>query len=174
MSEGNTWKKDRKTNAPAFSDVYLPQRNNRFVWEESLNATKDLINTVWNDKDVVEVEDAVNFTLQITLHVIGIARASVQEILFRRTKTITPDGRNPTYESMPLFTHSGALLFETLRSFPPATVIPKMSAEDTANKAGERKATLSVPQDTVVSIDVVGLHHNREFLAGWTHLPHII
>ncbi|KAK0214879.1 hypothetical protein IW262DRAFT_1278161 [Armillaria fumosa] len=66
VSEGNTWKKYRKIKASAFSD-----RNNRFLWEESLNATKDLINTVWNDKDVVEVEDVVNFTLQIALHVIS-------------------------------------------------------------------------------------------------------
>ncbi|PBK99829.1 cytochrome P450 [Armillaria gallica] len=290
-SEGNTWRKYRKITAPAFSD-----RNNRLVWEESLNITRDLIHTVWKDKDMVEVEHAVN----IALHVIGIAGfgrkmnwqadsivlpghtmpfhdalhlvstgfivkmaiprwamgltrkwaqirnafdelelymlemianrrteekeerydlfsslldanddeglmggeakltdpellgnififllagheathtlafafallalyPDQQEILYQHIKTVIPDDRNPTYEEMPLFTHSVAVFYETLRLFPPATIIPKMSAEDTVlvstNEAGERK-TIPVPQGAIVSIDVVGLHYNPRY-----------
>ncbi|KAK0437997.1 cytochrome P450 [Armillaria borealis] len=272
--------------------------NNRLVWEESLNVTRDLIHTVWNDKDVVEVEHVINITLPIALHVIGITgfgrkmnwqadsivppghtmsfhdtlrlvstglilkmviprwamgltrkwtetriafdeletymlemirarRTSEkeerydlfsslldandeedllggdttlsdqellgnflfhcisttahtlafafallalypdqQEILYRHIKTTIPDGRNPTYEEMPLFAHSVAVFYETLRLFPPATVIPKISAEDTVlvstNEAGERK-TIPVPQGAIVRIDVVGLHHNPRY-----------
>ncbi|KAK0438003.1 hypothetical protein EV421DRAFT_981215 [Armillaria borealis] len=65
-SEGDTWKKYRRISAPAFLD-----RNNRLVWEESLNTTSDLINTVWKDKDVVEVEHVADITLQISVNVIG-------------------------------------------------------------------------------------------------------
>ncbi|PBK86496.1 hypothetical protein ARMGADRAFT_1035382 [Armillaria gallica] len=57
-SERDTWKKYRKISGPAFSD-----RNNRLVWEQSLKITGDLINTVWKNKDVVEVEHAVDVTL---------------------------------------------------------------------------------------------------------------
>ncbi|PBK86527.1 cytochrome P450 [Armillaria gallica] len=62
----DTWKKYRKISGPAFSD-----RNNRLVWEQSLKITGDLINTVWKNKDVVEVEHAVDVTLPIALNVIG-------------------------------------------------------------------------------------------------------
>ncbi|KAK0239242.1 cytochrome P450 [Armillaria nabsnona] len=294
-SEGDTWKKYRKISAPAFSD-----RNNRLVWEESLNITRDLINTVWKDKDVVNVEHVISVTLPIALNVVGVAgfgrkmtwqadtvitpghtmsfrdalqlvssgialkiivprwamgliarwakiRAAYdeletymlemirarrtaekeerydlfsslldanddedllegetkltdrellgnififllagheathtlaftfallalypdqQEILYRHIKTVIPDGRNPTYEEMPLFTHSVAIFYETLRLFPPAALIPKMSAEDTVlvstNEAGERR-TIPVPQGTIVNIDVVGLHYNPRY-----------
>ncbi|KAK0466861.1 cytochrome P450 [Desarmillaria tabescens] len=67
-SEGDAWKKYRKISAPAFSD-----RNNRLVWEESLKITGDLINTVWKNKDVVEVEHVVDVTLPIALNVISVA-----------------------------------------------------------------------------------------------------
>ncbi|SJL04168.1 uncharacterized protein ARMOST_07528 [Armillaria ostoyae] len=288
-SEGDTWKKYRRISAPAFLD-----RNNRLVWEESLNVTRDLIHTVWKDKDVVEVEHA------IALHVIGIAGfgrkmnwqadsivlpghtmpfhdalhlvstgfivkmviprwamgltrkwtevinafdelesymlemianrrkaekeerydlfsslldanddeglmggeakltdpellgniyifllagheathtlaftfallalyLDQQEALYCHIKNVIPDGRNPTYEEMPLFTHSVAVFYETLRLFPPVTSIPKMSTEDTVlvstNRAGERK-TIPVPQGAIVSIDVVGLHYNPRY-----------
>ncbi|KAK0188569.1 cytochrome P450 [Armillaria mellea] len=304
-SEGDTWKKYRKISAPAFSD-----KNNRLVWEESMNITKDLINTVWKDKDVVNVEHIVDITLSIALNVIGVAgfgrkmtwqadtavtlghtmsfhdalalvstgvvlkvivprwamgliprwakrsvRISLfeflnpytiiktymlemikarriaekeerhdlfsslldanddedplggetkltvpelmgniyifllaghettahtlafafallalypnqQETLYRHIMTIIPDGRNPTYEEMPFFTHSVAVFYENLRLFPPVAVIPKMSAEDTVlvstNKAGECK-TIPVPQGTIVSIDVAGLHYNPRY-----------
>ncbi|SJL04160.1 uncharacterized protein ARMOST_07520 [Armillaria ostoyae] len=293
-SEGDTWKKYRRISAPAFLD-----RNNRLVWEESLNTTSDLINTVGKDKDVVEVEHVADVTLQISVNVIGgasfgrkmswqvdtavtpghmmafsealrlacsgvvlkiivprwamglipkwaevraafdeleaymlemirtrrtaekeersdllsslldanddedllgeetklkdqellgniyafliagheAARAlsfafallalhpDQQEILYRHIKTIVPDGRNPTYEEMPLFTHSVAVFYEALRLFPPVTLIPKISAEDTVlvstNKVGERK-TIRVPQGAILDIDVVGLHYNHD------------
>ncbi|KAK0438005.1 614/534 cytochrome P450 [Armillaria borealis] len=89
-----------------------------------------------------------------------------QEILYRHIKTIVPDGRNPTYEEMPLFTHSVAVFYEALRLFPPVTLIPKMSIEDTVlvstNKAGERK-TIPVPQGAILDVDVAGLHYNPRY-----------
>ncbi len=44
----------------------LLQRNNRLVWEESLKITEDLLNTVWKNEDVVEVEHAVDVTLSVS------------------------------------------------------------------------------------------------------------
>ncbi|KAG7445093.1 cytochrome P450 [Guyanagaster necrorhizus] len=296
-SEGHTWKKYRKISAPAFSD-----RNHRLVWEESLNTTRDLINTIWKGKDVVEIDRVDDITLQIALNVIGVAgfgrkmpwqadtvvppghtmafhdamrlvstgiilritvtrwimglipkwvkvRAAFdelelymlemirnrrttakkeerydlfsnlldanddellvegeakltdqellgnifvfllaghettahtlaftfallglypdqQEILYRHIKSIIPNGRNPTFEEMPLFTHSIAVLYEALRLFPSVPPIPKISAEDTVfvstNKAGERK-TIPVPQGAMITIDVAGLHYNPRY-----------
>ncbi|PBK85291.1 cytochrome P450 [Armillaria gallica] len=296
-SEGDTWRKYRKISAPAFSD-----RNNRLVWDESLKITEDLINTVWKNEDMVEVEHAVDVTLSIALKVISVAgfgrkmdwqadtvapeghtmsfhdalnlasiglvlklsvsrwamgltpkwakvRAAFDELelymlemirnrrtaeqkgerydlfsslldanddedgggggeteltdqellgnvfiflvaghettghtlaltltllalhydqqenLYRHIKSIVPDGRNPTYEEMPLFTHSLGAFYETLRLFPPVT-IPKTSVEDTVfvctNKAGERRP-IPVPQGSIVRFDVVGLHRNPRY-----------
>ncbi|KAK0466887.1 cytochrome P450 [Desarmillaria tabescens] len=276
-SEGDTWKKYRKISAPAFSD--------------SLKITGDLMNTVWKNKDVVEVEHVVDVTLPIALNVIGrtlsvppghtipfhdalhlastgiILKLSIpswamgltrqwakvrvafdelesymlemirnrrtvarkeerydlfssfldanddkafvggeikltdhellgniyifllaghetaahtlaftfvllalypdqQEILHSHIKSIIPDGRNPTYEEMPLFTHSVAVIYESLRLFPPVSSVPKMSPKDTVlvstNEAGERK-TVPVPQGAIMRIDVVGLHYNPHY-----------
>ncbi|KAJ4475587.1 cytochrome P450 [Lentinula aciculospora] len=89
-----------------------------------------------------------------------------QEILYEHIKSILADGRLPTYEEMPLFTHSMAVFNETLRMFPPVNGIPKYSSEDTSltvgNAAGE-KLVLPVPQGTHIVVNTVGLHYNPRY-----------
>ncbi|KAJ3984113.1 cytochrome P450 [Lentinula detonsa] len=89
-----------------------------------------------------------------------------QEILYQHIKSILADGRLPTYEEMPLFTHSMAVFNETLRMFPPVNGIPKYSAEDTSltvgNAAGD-KLVLPVPRGTHIVINTVGLHYNPRY-----------
>lgn len=89
-----------------------------------------------------------------------------QEVLYQHIKSVLSDGRNPTYEDMPLLTHSMAVFYETLRMFPPAATIPKCSAEDTffsiENSQGEKK-TIPVPAGTTISVNVPGLHYNPRY-----------
>ncbi|KAG7093329.1 hypothetical protein E1B28_007009 [Marasmius oreades] len=87
-----------------------------------------------------------------------------QDNLYREVKALLPDGREPTYEEMPLFTRAMAAYYETLRMFPPVTWIPKVCAEDTVLSApsvdGTRMESVPVPRGTHVIVDVVGLHYN--------------
>jgi len=89
-----------------------------------------------------------------------------QDALFQHIKQLLPDGRLPTYDEMPLFTHSLAVFYEALRMFPPVTIIPKISAQDTilkvGNAAGETKL-IPVPKGTYLRIDVMGLHYNSRY-----------
>jgi len=89
-----------------------------------------------------------------------------QESLFQHINSILPDGRIQTYEELPLLTHSMAVLYESLRMLPPLTSIPKSSAEDTtltiSNTAGQTHA-IPVPQNTLIVLDVVGLHYNPRY-----------
>jgi cytochrome P450 len=67
---------------------------------------------------------------------------------------------------MSLLTHSWAVLYETLRMFPPVPDIPKYVAEDTSltigNASGEQRA-VPLPRGTVISVDVPGLHYNSRY-----------
>ncbi|KAI0720719.1 cytochrome P450 [Cerioporus squamosus] len=67
-SEGEEWKRQRKLVAPAFSE-----KNNRLVWDETVHIMQDLFDSVWGDKDVVEVSNATELTVPITLMVISVA-----------------------------------------------------------------------------------------------------
>ncbi|PBK63872.1 614/534 cytochrome P450 [Armillaria solidipes] len=113
---------------------------------------------------LVAGHETTGHTLALTLALLALY-PDQQEILYRHIKSIVLDGRNPTYEEMPLFTHSLAAFYETLRLFPPVT-IPKTSVQDTVfvsiNKAGERK-TIPVPQGSILRFDVVGLHRNPRY-----------
>ncbi|KAH9899366.1 cytochrome P450 [Cubamyces lactineus] len=68
VTEGDVWKRQRKIAAPAFSE-----RNNRLVWDETINIVEDMFKNVWGDKDVVEVGHILDMTVAITQLVIGIA-----------------------------------------------------------------------------------------------------
>jgi hypothetical protein len=100
-SEGEEWKKYRKVAAPAFSEVCLEnhsssnpehpcQKNNKLVWDETIQIMMDLFNDVWGDRSEVVVDHCVDITLpvrflwprlyqmsqylhQIALFVIGVA-----------------------------------------------------------------------------------------------------
>ncbi|KAK0463297.1 cytochrome P450 [Armillaria novae-zelandiae] len=113
---------------------------------------------------LVAGHETTGHTLALTLALLALY-PDQQEILYSHVKSIIPDGRNPTYDEMPLFMHSQAAFYETLRLYPPVT-IPKISIQDTVfvstNTAGERK-TIPVPQGSIVRFDVVGLHRNPRY-----------
>ncbi|KAI0739045.1 cytochrome P450 [Daedaleopsis nitida] len=67
-AEGEEWKQQRKTTAPAFSE-----KNNRLVWDETINVLEDLFQNVWCDQEVIELDHVVDVTVKIALHVIGAA-----------------------------------------------------------------------------------------------------
>ncbi|KAI0341851.1 cytochrome P450 [Trametopsis cervina] len=89
-----------------------------------------------------------------------------QEKLHRHIKSIVSDGKIPTYEQMNVLTQSMAVLYETLRMFPPVHTIPKVAAEDTAlttvNVAGEI-VTVPIPKGTPLTINTPGLHYNPRY-----------
>ncbi|KIJ61829.1 hypothetical protein HYDPIDRAFT_176809 [Hydnomerulius pinastri MD-312] len=89
-----------------------------------------------------------------------------QENLYQHIKSVLPDGRIPTYDDMPLLTHSLAVFNESLRMFAPVTNVPKSSAEDatfTTTDVNGEKQTITVPQGMILSLDVVGLHYNPKY-----------
>ncbi|KAJ3514323.1 hypothetical protein NLJ89_g2441 [Agrocybe chaxingu] len=89
-----------------------------------------------------------------------------QEKLYQHIKSTIPSDRLPTYEEMPLLTHSMAVFYETLRLFPPVAAIPKFAAEDTTLSATDSKGvkiTVPVPKGTDITIAVPGLHYNPRY-----------
>ncbi|KAG1760759.1 cytochrome P450 [Suillus occidentalis] len=69
-SEGNEWKRYRKIVAPAFSE-----RNNRLVWDATIQIMFDLFDTMWAGQEEVVVNHSVDLTLPIALElVIGFGR----------------------------------------------------------------------------------------------------
>lgn len=89
-----------------------------------------------------------------------------QEKLYEHICSVVPKGRNPTFEQMPLLTRSMAVFYETLRLFPPAAHVPKVTATDTTftftNRLGERK-TVPVPEGTPIVLNFIALHHNPRY-----------
>ncbi|EMD35530.1 hypothetical protein CERSUDRAFT_116271 [Gelatoporia subvermispora B] len=68
ITEGDEWKRQRRIAAPAFSE-----RNNKLVWDETINVMLDLFDNVWGDKQQIEVDHIVDLTVPIALYIIGIA-----------------------------------------------------------------------------------------------------
>jgi len=90
-----------------------------------------------------------------------------QERLYQHIKGVLSSlNRTPTYEDMSRFTYSLAVLYETLRLFPPAPLVPKIAAEDTTltvSNAKGGKTTFPVPSGTMVDLHVAGLHYNPRY-----------
>jgi len=91
-----------------------------------------------------------------------------QEILFQHLLSILPEERVPGYDEIGRFTHTTAVLNETLRLFPSVIGVPKYAAETSQisvggyEKGAERK-TFTIPKDTHVILDVLGLHRNPRY-----------
>jgi hypothetical protein len=75
-SEGEEWKKYRKIAAPAFSEVcpmprsspnsdYHYQRNNKLVWDETIQIMMDMFDNVWGDRSEVVVDHCIDITLPV-------------------------------------------------------------------------------------------------------------
>ncbi|KAI0766849.1 cytochrome P450 [Trametes elegans] len=67
-TEGGEWKHQRKVAAPPFST-----RNNRLVWNETLQIVDEMIREVWKEQDVVELDHITDITSALTLLTIGTA-----------------------------------------------------------------------------------------------------
>jgi cytochrome P450 len=75
-SEGEEWKKYRKIVAPAFSEVcperhsspkteHHCQRNNKLVWDETIQIMMDMFDKVWGNESEVVVDHCVDITLPV-------------------------------------------------------------------------------------------------------------
>jgi len=295
-SVGEEWKKYRKITAPAFSE-----RNNKLVWDETIQIMNDLFDNVWGDKSEIIVDHCVDITLPIALFVIGVAGfgrrmtwtsdlvvppghqmtfkdalhilstnliqkiimpdwathltkhsknvelafcelkqymlemvearrngdkveerydlfsglldaardkpdngaglndeelignmfifliaghettahtlcftfallalyPDEQERLYQHIKGVMSNlNRTPTYEDMSRFTQSLAVFYETLRMFPPVSLIPKIATEDTTltvRNVDGGMTTFPVPSGTQIEIHVPGLHYNPRY-----------
>ncbi|KAI0760164.1 cytochrome P450 [Fomes fomentarius] len=91
VTEGDEWKRQRKIAAPAFSE-----KNNRLVWDETINILQDMFKNVWGDKDVVEVDHVMEVTVPITLLVIGVAGFG-RRITWNED-SIAPPGHSMTFK----------------------------------------------------------------------------
>ncbi|KAH8806764.1 cytochrome P450 [Flagelloscypha sp. PMI_526] len=90
-----------------------------------------------------------------------------QEKLYHHVKSLMPDGQWPGFKDMPKFTRSLAVMYETIRLFPPVVSLEKVSAEDTSlvsiNTATGEQRQLPVPKGTRISISIPGLHYNSSY-----------
>jgi len=104
-------------------------------------------------------------TLSFALNMLAVHQEE-QEALYQHIQSVLPDGRPPTYEDIPKLNRVTATLYETLRMFPLAPVIPRCCAEDTTfvigNKAGETKVFWA-PAGSRIIIDVPGIHYNPRY-----------
>ncbi|KAH8101152.1 cytochrome P450 [Cristinia sonorae] len=86
-----------------------------------------------------------------------------QERAYQEIKNAIPDDRNPSYQDIASLKYIEAILNETLRLYPAAPIIPKLSAEDTTltttNNAGE-KVTVPIPAGSIINLHLYGLHYN--------------
>ncbi|TDL26326.1 614/534 cytochrome P450 [Rickenella mellea] len=89
-----------------------------------------------------------------------------QDNLFQHINSVLSDGRPPTYEDMGALTYSLAVLYETLRLFPPVIAIPKTCAEATtlatSTSSGERRV-VAVPKGSLINLHIAGLHCNPKY-----------
>ncbi|KAH9008126.1 cytochrome P450, partial [Lactarius pseudohatsudake] len=112
-------------------------------------------------------------TLCFTLALLAL-HPDEQERLYQQIKGILVDPKwdvlgtdfAQTYEDMNRFTLSTAVLYETLRMFPPVSAIPKRAAEDTSltvSNADGGETTFPIPSGTRVDFHVPGLHYNPRY-----------
>ncbi|KAG2128701.1 cytochrome P450 [Suillus clintonianus] len=90
-SEGDQWKRYRKIVAPAFSE-----RNNRLVWDATIQIMLDLFDTMWAGQDEVVVDHGVDLTLPIALFVIG--AAGFGRPISWKDDTVVPPGHQLTFK----------------------------------------------------------------------------
>ncbi|KIP01299.1 hypothetical protein PHLGIDRAFT_507626 [Phlebiopsis gigantea 11061_1 CR5-6] len=86
-----------------------------------------------------------------------------QERLYQHITSVLRDGRLPEYEDYNSLSYCQAVLYETLRLFPPVHSIPKSVAEDTSitiTNANGQRTTVPMPKGSSISIHTPGLHYN--------------
>ncbi|EJD37066.1 cytochrome P450 [Auricularia subglabra TFB-10046 SS5] len=108
-------------------------------------------------------------TLAFTFGLLAIYQ-DIQDRLFEHIQSLTTEGTVPEYEDMPKFTYALAVFYETLRMYTPIPIVAKYSVEDTTLNTvrirpdGQYEpATVFVPKDSTVSLDLAGVHYNPRF-----------
>ncbi|KAI0720718.1 cytochrome P450 [Cerioporus squamosus] len=91
VSEGDEWRHQRRLVAPAFSE-----RNNRLVWDETARIVQDLVESVWQGRDVVEIDHVLDVTVPLTLFVIG--SAGFGRSVSWKESAVAPPGHAMTFK----------------------------------------------------------------------------
>ncbi|KDQ11038.1 hypothetical protein BOTBODRAFT_35791 [Botryobasidium botryosum FD-172 SS1] len=98
-----------------------------------------------------------------------------QERLYDHVKSVLADGRLPTYEDMHTLSGCMAVLYETMRLYPPVVEVAKTAVIDTAitvnastphsssSKPPSEQKTIAVPKGTRVVLNTTALHHNPRY-----------
>ncbi|KAH7868688.1 cytochrome P450, partial [Lentinula edodes] len=89
----------------------------------------------------------------------------IQEELFQEIETVV-GSREFSYHHISEVPLAMAILYETLRLYPPVNVIPKCSMADTVvtvTSSNGSRHPVPVPKGTDVYIDIVGLHYNSHY-----------
>ncbi|KAL1715836.1 cytochrome P450 [Schizophyllum commune] len=91
-----------------------------------------------------------------------------QEKVYEEIKAVASEsGDLPQYSDMHKYAYTLAVIYETLRMFPPVVTVPKVSAQDQV-VTGKRlsdgsKVDIPCPAGTSVHFAVVGLHNNPNY-----------
>ncbi|KIM26275.1 hypothetical protein M408DRAFT_194729 [Serendipita vermifera MAFF 305830] len=112
---------------------------------------------------------------ETTAHTLAFAAAllalypDVQEKLYEFicTHVSNPSGA-PTYNEVPQLTYVSAVFNETLRLYPPVTLMPKTSAEDTTLRTVTTKGTpvtVPIPKGSILHLISSALHTNPRYWA---------
>ncbi|KAH9035825.1 cytochrome P450 [Lactarius hengduanensis] len=150
--------------------------------EERYDLFSGLLDAAHDDPDVMKRDlthipgNTFVFLLaghETTAHTLGFTFALLalypdeQERLYQQIKGIVADLNGiPTYEDMNRFTLSLAVLYETLRMFPVAPLVPKHAAEDTSlmvDNADGGKTTFPVPSGTEIYLNIPALHYHPKY-----------
>ncbi|KAF9530338.1 cytochrome P450 [Crepidotus variabilis] len=89
-----------------------------------------------------------------------------QDKVHQQINSLLTEGASLSYEDMPKFTYSMAVLYETLRMFPAVIYIPKVAAEDTVLRSTTENGdpiSLSVPKGTSIALLTPALHYNPRY-----------
>ncbi|PVF96184.1 cytochrome P450 [Serendipita vermifera] len=91
----------------------------------------------------------------------------IQEKLYNHiVKNVSDTSGAPAYSELSSLSYVIAVFYESLRLFPPVTLVPKRNAEDTTLQTVNRKGetiVVPVPKGTNVNILTVALHRNPKY-----------
>jgi len=84
-----------------------------------------------------------------------------QEELYTHVRSVVSDGCLPTYRDVPKLTRVLAVIYETLRLFPPSSSVLREAAEDCVLTTDS--GTLEIPKGTRLAPMVNAIHHNPKY-----------
>lgn len=92
-----------------------------------------------------------------------------QEKLYEQSRQVL-GGRRATYDDMPQLTRALAVFYESLRMYPPVTIIPKMTAQDSTFRvssahADSRSSTreIVIPKGSNVFLHTMHVHYDPKY-----------